>query len=214
MREYRPGDICPTHGLAVLVTHVNDGEPCSDYAGTPSPRPVSETPSDLVELWEGACVHGMTHRWASATPRGWTCVYCEAYSDERPDLEAYRAAYLRANNAAALSRPQGSGDAEQIADAYDAEVDRRNVAMLDPDSHHSYIDRDILRSALASPPSPSVRGDVSDETVEWLREVVAKYARILELSGEARSQVEYEAHMHFSRILSALDGQRREEGKL
>lgn len=25
------GTICKSHGLAVLVTHVNDGEPCSDY---------------------------------------------------------------------------------------------------------------------------------------------------------------------------------------
>lgn len=25
------GAICKSHGLAVLVTHVNDGEPCSDY---------------------------------------------------------------------------------------------------------------------------------------------------------------------------------------
>jgi hypothetical protein len=23
--------ICPSHGLAILITHVNDGEPCSDY---------------------------------------------------------------------------------------------------------------------------------------------------------------------------------------
>ena len=23
--------ICPSHGLAVLVTHVNDGEPCDDF---------------------------------------------------------------------------------------------------------------------------------------------------------------------------------------
>jgi hypothetical protein len=25
------GAICRSHGLAILVTHVNDGEPCSDY---------------------------------------------------------------------------------------------------------------------------------------------------------------------------------------
>lgn len=25
------GTICRSHGLAVLITHVNDGEPCSDY---------------------------------------------------------------------------------------------------------------------------------------------------------------------------------------
>lgn len=25
------GAICKSHGLAVLMTHVNDGEPCSDY---------------------------------------------------------------------------------------------------------------------------------------------------------------------------------------
>lgn len=24
-------EICTSHGLAILVTHVNDGEPCSDY---------------------------------------------------------------------------------------------------------------------------------------------------------------------------------------
>lgn len=28
------GLICKSHGLAVLVTHVNDGEPCSDYLNT------------------------------------------------------------------------------------------------------------------------------------------------------------------------------------
>ncbi len=25
------GGVCKSHGLAVLTTHVNDGEPCTDY---------------------------------------------------------------------------------------------------------------------------------------------------------------------------------------
>lgn len=32
------GDVCKTHGLAVLVTHVNDGQPCEDYLGRPTPQ--------------------------------------------------------------------------------------------------------------------------------------------------------------------------------
>jgi hypothetical protein len=27
----RTGQVCASHGKAVLVTHVDDGEPCSDY---------------------------------------------------------------------------------------------------------------------------------------------------------------------------------------
>jgi hypothetical protein len=39
--------ICKSHGLAVLMTHVNDGEPCSDYLSSDldTPRtPPAETP--------------------------------------------------------------------------------------------------------------------------------------------------------------------------
>ena len=34
-RQFGHGTICKTHGLAVLVTHVNDGEPCSDWLAAP-----------------------------------------------------------------------------------------------------------------------------------------------------------------------------------
>lgn len=41
------GEICKSHGLAVLVTHVNDGEPCSDYLHT-EPAPTTGERSGVM----------------------------------------------------------------------------------------------------------------------------------------------------------------------
>ncbi len=73
----------------------------------PAPTPTAETRQsiELVETWESPCfphslADGRSHQWASATPRGWVCMNCEAFSAQRPSAHDYRTAYL-----AALTRP-------------------------------------------------------------------------------------------------------------